>query len=174
MTTKDTRTAMASHVLRVHGMSMAQVEGRPEPYACPEPGCDFKTSRPQGLGAHRRAAHGTPGGGGSGRGVFGGLVNRRSRARASASLGGRGGQLFGAPIYGGPFCIPHSHLGWLRIRPERSPARHARRFPNPAGVSPGSAMPPGHRWSHTDGRAVLFGYRWGPKKAENGRGPHHA
>lgn len=53
------RQALASHLRSAHdGMSLAKAYGQPEPYACPD--CDFSSARPQGLGAHRRAAHGTP------------------------------------------------------------------------------------------------------------------
>jgi hypothetical protein len=61
--TSPTYAASASHVRRVHDMTMAQARGIPEPYACPD--CDFRSSRPQGLGAHRKAAHGTAGAGAS-------------------------------------------------------------------------------------------------------------
>lgn len=60
----STHKALISHLRQNHnGMTMAAAFGRPEPFACPEPGCDFRSSRPQGLGAHRKAIHGTSGGG---------------------------------------------------------------------------------------------------------------
>jgi len=51
------RVALANHLRANHdGMTMARAYGRPEPYECPD--CDFRSARPQGLGAHRSAAHG--------------------------------------------------------------------------------------------------------------------
>lgn len=61
--TSPTQAARTSHVRRAHHMTMAQAQGIPEPYACPD--CDFRSRRPQGLGAHRKAAHGTAGAGAS-------------------------------------------------------------------------------------------------------------
>lgn len=52
-----TRKALGSHLRQYHdGMSLAQALGEPEPFKCPD--CDFTSSRPQGVGAHRSHAHG--------------------------------------------------------------------------------------------------------------------
>lgn len=53
------RGTVASHVKRVHGMTLPEAEGQPLTHACPE--CDFRTSAPQGLAAHRRTVHGVAG-----------------------------------------------------------------------------------------------------------------
>lgn len=53
------RQALASHARQIHDESLPALEGVPLPYVCPE--CGYRSSRPQGIGAHRRAAHGVVG-----------------------------------------------------------------------------------------------------------------
>jgi hypothetical protein len=55
----STHAALSSHLRSFHGTSIAAATGQPEPFQCPE--CDFSSARPQGLGAHRRSAHGVAG-----------------------------------------------------------------------------------------------------------------
>jgi hypothetical protein len=52
-----TRKALMLHLRHSHdGMSLAEAMGAPLPYECPD--CDRAFSHVQGLGAHRRSAHG--------------------------------------------------------------------------------------------------------------------
>lgn len=48
--------ALATHVRSAHGTTLAELNGEPTPYSCPE--CDRRFTHPQGLGAHRRSVHG--------------------------------------------------------------------------------------------------------------------
>jgi len=58
------RVALMSHLRHFHdGISLAEATGAPLPYACPD--CDRRFSHAQGLGAHRRAAHGPASGSGA-------------------------------------------------------------------------------------------------------------
>ena len=69
-----TRNGLASHLRGMHdGLTIAAATGQPERFVCPE--CGFRSARAQGLGAHRRAAHG--------------VVS--ARASAPAESGGVGG-----------------------------------------------------------------------------------
>jgi len=51
-----TRSALGVHVRARHDQSLAEALGVPTPYVCDV--CEKQFSHPQGLGAHRRAAHG--------------------------------------------------------------------------------------------------------------------
>lgn len=53
------KAALASHVRNMHDTTIAELEGLPLNYECPE--CQRKFERPQGLAAHRRTTHGVPG-----------------------------------------------------------------------------------------------------------------
>lgn len=50
--------ALQSHLRRHHDTSMAEVYGLDTPYACDVPECHRRFTHPQGLGAHRKQAHG--------------------------------------------------------------------------------------------------------------------
>lgn len=53
--------ALQSHLRSHHDTSVAEVYGLPTPYACDWPECERKFTHPQGLGAHRKQAHGVAG-----------------------------------------------------------------------------------------------------------------
>ena len=61
----------------VDGESPARVDGRKQPRACDQPGCDHVSQNPQGWGAHRRAVHG----------ITGESHSAQQAARAKASAG---------------------------------------------------------------------------------------
>lgn len=53
------RSSLRSHVRRRHDVTLSELLGEEQPYECPE--CGLKSSRPQGLAAHRRKVHGVLG-----------------------------------------------------------------------------------------------------------------
>lgn len=53
------RSALSSHVRNMHDTTLSVLQGLDTPYQCPE--CGLKSSRPQGIAAHRRKVHGVLG-----------------------------------------------------------------------------------------------------------------
>lgn len=54
-----TRKAVVQHVRSKHGTTLAELEGKPLNFACPD--CDQRFALSQALGLHRRRAHGVDG-----------------------------------------------------------------------------------------------------------------
>lgn len=57
---------IGQHLSRAHGVrtpyrAALEARGKVGDHVCDEPGCDFRATKPQGLGAHKRSKHGVPG-----------------------------------------------------------------------------------------------------------------
>ena len=53
----QTPVGLASHARSQHGATLAELRGRPLPYACEVPDCGKSFATPQGRGAHKARAH---------------------------------------------------------------------------------------------------------------------
>ena len=61
--TAKNQDSLASHARHVHGVSLAQLMGKPTPFACEVEGCGRAFSTPAGLGRHVTMSHqGNPAG----------------------------------------------------------------------------------------------------------------